>query len=248
MKTRIFSVLLIVIGLSFNALSQEQQSLGRPARSADTTQPVLSDQEPGIRSLFGNSGKRSSFGFYIAGTTGYSQIDGKDAVQLGGRVGMVIDHYFVMGIAGTSFISNIHRDFDLNPSASSYSIGGGYGGIFFEPVIAPKSPVHIAFPILLGVGGAAIAEPHHHDDWDWEDEDHHEWRNYTTTPFFVVEPGVELELNIVKYLRLAFNASYRATSDLHLRYTSDDGLTTFKAPKDALNGFSGGMTLKLGIF
>ncbi len=234
--------------IGFQGFSQEQQSLGRPPKAEDTAQVSPVNTEPGIRSLFGNSGKRSAFGFYIAGTTGYSQIDGKDAVQIGGRVGMVIDHYFVIGFARNSFISNIQRDFDLDPTASSYSIGGGYGGIFFEPVIAPKSPVHIAFPVLLGVGAAAIAEPHPHDDWDWEEENDHEWRNYTHTPFFVIEPGIELELNIVKYLRLAFNASYRATSDLHLRYTSDDGFTSFKAPKDALNGFSGGMTLKLGIF
>ena len=58
------------------------------------------------------------------------------------------------------------------------------------------------------------------------------------TAFIVLEPGVELEMNMFKYFRMAFGVYYRYTSDLHLDYSDPDLLT----------GLSYGVTLKLGKF
>jgi len=246
MKTHFLSVVMAFLFISLSAISQEQQSIGKPIKAAEPERDTIRQSPSKMRTLFGKSNEKTAFGGYIAGTTGYAQINGEDAILMGGRIGLVIDHHFTIGFAGTSFVSNIHSDFDTDPTPTNYSIAGGYGGLFFEPIIAPNSPVHIAFPVFLGVGGAAIPEAHHHSD-HYYDEDH-DLKNYTRTPFFVIEPGIELELNLVKFIRLGFNATYRQTSDLNLRYVSTDGLTRFKAPKDALTGFSGGVTLKFGWF
>jgi hypothetical protein len=246
MRTRFLSVLLALGFISFFAISQEQQSIGRPVSTPKPETDTVKETPSKMRTLFGKSGEKTAFGAYIAGSTGYAQINGEDAILMGGRIGIVIDHHFAIGFAGNSFVSNLQSDFDKDPTPSNYSIAGGYGGIFIEPIILPNSPVHIAFPIFMGVGAAAIPEARdHHDHYYDDDED---LRNFTRTPFFVIEPGIELELNLVKFIRLGFNASYRQTSDLNLRYTSPDGLTRFSAPKDALRGFSGGMSLKFGWF
>jgi hypothetical protein len=69
------------------------------------------------------------------------------------------------------------------------------------------------------------AEADYYEPYDWDS-------------YFVVEPGVEVELNVVKFLRVAFGASYRFTSNLHIS----------EVPKDMMNGFNGNVTFKFGWF
>ena len=56
--------------------------------------------------------------------------------------------------------------------------------------------------------------------------------------FFVLEPGIDLEINLVKLVKLGLGASYRYTSDVPLPATS----------KDALHGFNASMSIKVGVF
>ena len=110
-------------------------------------------------------------------------------------------------------------------------IAGGYGGLFFEPIIMPKYPVHISVPVLVGVGGVAYAI--YNDNHDYND-------NFVedSEVFLVLEPGIELEFNFTKFFRFAITGTYRLTSDITLENT----------PVDALRGFSGGVTFKFGKF
>ena len=54
----------------------------------------------------------------------------------------------------------------------------------------------------------------------------------------VREPGIELELNVIRLVRLGIGASYRYTSDLDMPAT----------PKDALHGINAGVSIKVGCF
>ena len=56
--------------------------------------------------------------------------------------------------------------------------------------------------------------------------------------FFVVEPGIELEVNVIKLVRFGVGASYRYTTDLDLPGTG----------KGALRGLNAGFTVKVGRF
>jgi hypothetical protein len=49
---------------------------------------------------------------------------------------------------------------------------------------------------------------------------------------------VEIELNVVEFFRIAFGASYRLTSNMHMQYV----------PKDMMNGFNAEVTFKFGKF
>ena len=91
----------------------------------------------------------------------------------------------------------------------------------------------MSLPILVGVGGVAYATSY--TSYDWADP------NYfveDAVPFVVVEPGAELEFNIVRFFRISLGAFYRYTSDIQLAYTAPD----------VLNGFSYGITFKFGKF
>ncbi|MBL7113119.1 MAG: hypothetical protein ISS19_14375 [Bacteroidales bacterium] len=185
-------------------------------------------QDDDIQTLFGDG--FVTHGGYGSFSVGYSQIDGKDALTMGGRGAWIIGHWFALGFAGTGFLNDYHFNNDLSRNAN---LSGGYGGLLMEPILLPKFPIHISLPLVVGVGGIAYTTSYSYTDWDdprFFAED--------ATSFLVVEPGVELEFNVVKFFRLAVGGYYRYTSKI----------TLYDTPEDVLNGFSGGITLKFGKF
>lgn len=200
-------------------------------------------QEEEMRTVFGSSDNKVDHGGYGAFSMGYTQIEDKDALILGGRAGWLIDHHFTIGLAGYGFFNDIdgNSSYDL----STYTLAGGYGGLFLEPIIAPKFPVHIAIPILIGAGGATAFND---DYWNIYESTYY----YDGSAFFVFEPGVELELNLVKFFRIGLGVSYRHTSNLDLNYSYYDDrfhkYVSTRIDSDALKGMNYMVTLKFGWF
>ncbi|MBN1183062.1 MAG: hypothetical protein JXB49_12285 [Bacteroidales bacterium] len=183
-----------------------------------------------IVTILGN--KKVSHGGYGAVSVNYSLIEDKDAIIIGGRGSWVIGHWFALGVGGNGFF-NDYTPVNYTTTTRDVNLSGGYGGLVFEPILFPKFPVHISLPVLAGAGGIAYATSDYspeYEDWDYFVED--------ADAFFVVEPGVELELNMLKYFRLCFGGYYRYTTPIDIVNTSEG----------PLNGFSGGITLKFGKF
>jgi hypothetical protein len=191
---------------------------------------VLIAQQPEYRTLFGRDGNHSN-GVYGALTFNYGMIDGQDALMTGIKGGWIIDHKLTLGIAGTGFMNDLRFTDKLKNDA--VNLAGGYGGLLIEPIIAPFSPIHITFPVIIGAGGVAYVNY----NW-WNYENNQEPTVWDSDAFFVIEPGIEIEFNIVRFMRLAVGASYRHTSNVRLNNT--DG--------DVLRGFNGGFSLKFGKF
>lgn len=187
-------------------------------------------QNDNYRTLFGS--KPVSHGGYGALTFSYSNIDDKDAFMAGIKGGWVIDHIFTIGIAGKGFLNDISYQYQFGAN-QDLNIAGGYGGLLIEPVLAPFSPVHLTFPVIIGAGGVALVNY----NW-WQYDTFQNPAVWESDAFFVIEPGIEIEFNVVRFMRFAVGASYRHTSAVHLAETG----------KDVLNGFSGGFSLKFGKF
>ncbi len=179
-----------------------------------------------IQTIFSN---HISNGGYGAFTISYSNIDGHDALVTGGRGAFIFDHSFAIGLGGFGFVNNF--DYNQHDLDTEFSLAGGYGGIFFEPIIAGKSPVHVSFPILVGMGGVSLFKNYGYD-WDYH------YPEYGNDIFFVLEPAVELEFNMARFFRLAATVSYRHTSKIEL----------FDTDENVLKGFNFGMTFKFGKF
>lgn len=148
-----------------------------------------------MKTLFNRS---RSHGGYGAFWMGYSIIDDKNAFQFGGRGSWVIQHSFAIGFGGTGFLNEYHYDVVLDRDVF---LTGGYGGIYLEPIVLPQSPVHLAFPILLGAGGISFVS---YDDVALDS-------NYIEDyeAFLMLEPSAELELNLARFMRIAIGVSYR---------------------------------------
>ena len=137
-----------------------------------------------------------------------------------------------IGFSGKGFLT---EPYELIPgSHTSYNYTGGYGSFLIEPIVFPKFPVHVSFPILIGAGGIAKSiltnynYPYDYTEVYVEDAE----------AFLIAEPGIELEFNVARWLRLGLGASYRFT-------------TTFQPSgfdSNPMDGFTGGFSLKFGKF
>jgi hypothetical protein len=215
MKTRLFLAAIMTMGFLAFTYGQE--------RSTNEMQ-----------TLFGNTDNKIDHGGYGGISVGYTQINGEDVMTLGGRLAWVIDHHVAVGLAGRAFMNSVFIDGIPNTPENGLYLSGGYGGFFVEPILFPNFPVHVSFPILIGGGGLVLNDHTWHDyDWDNDYYEPYDWDSY-----FVFEPGMEIELNVVKYFRVAFGGSYRLTNGLHIS----------ELPEDMMNGFNGNVTLKFGWF
>lgn len=186
-----------------------------------------------MRTLFGNNDK-ISHGGYGALLINYSQFDDRDVVLVGARGGWIINHGITLGIGGYGFANQVSFDNLTINGENNLFLSGGYGGLLIEPIIFPMRPVHISIPILIGGGGAAYVNESYYDN------QHEDWNYYTVdaSPFFVLEPGIEIEFNVVKFMRIGLGGYYRYTSGLNLQKTGEH----------IMDGFSGGLSLKFGKF
>jgi hypothetical protein len=208
-KLTVFSGLMIVISLS--AFTQDYE-------------------EHEIQTLIGGN---NAVGGYGAISMQYTELDNRDAFVFAARGGITMGHMVTLGLGGAGFFNDGHYD---AVSGLDVSLAGGYGGFFFEPVIMPKFPVHVAFPVLIGAGGVAVVSVN--DDNDWNDY----YNSEASDAFMVIEPGVEIELNVTRFFRFCVGGYYRYTSDIDI-HDPDYGV-----PSDILRGFSGGVTFKFGRF
>ncbi len=175
------------------------------------------------RSIFTAPGDTVSGG-YIALSGNAGQVLGRDAFLMGMRGGVTIGHWITFGLMGNWLTTGLR-----NPGYEAYRadaghapqdglrFNAGYGGLLIEPVAFHRSMVHLAFPLAFGAGGAS---------YSYLRDNTQTFRRIRpdAVTFYFVQPGVELELNIVQHLRLGIGASYLYTSEIDLPATSRDVL------------------------
>ncbi len=168
-------------------------------------------------------------GVYLGLNFLYGEIDGESAYMGGAKIAYVANQKFEVGIAGIGFYTEQSSEGPVD----SHDVYGGYGGLHLEPIFFGDSMFSFSIPMLIGGGAAA----HSSDVFDYDmDFDGYYIENWDT--FFVFEPGVSLLYNVSSYLQFEIGVKYRWTSNIDLY---PDG-------PENLNGFSGGIGLKIGVF
>ena len=184
-----------------------------------------------VRTLAGDGLNLYSSGGYGGFKMAYGAVVGLDAFFIGGQGGWVINHRLVVGGGGMSFSSQERFDTNLN---RNYRFEGGYGGLLLEYFWQPTKLVHLAFPVLIGGGGVG-----------YEPANISSGIAYEEAGFFLLNPGVELQLNVLSFMRIAVGGSYLFTSDIDLRYAANDQPI---AATNLLRGATGTIAFKFGRF
>jgi hypothetical protein len=192
----------------------------------------MSQESDDYKTLFG-SGK-DSFGGYLGLDFRYTKINEQDVLMIGGELNALFNHSFALGFKGFGMVSPVKSSNSSNLGEQLY-FGMGYGGVNIEPILFYNSAIHLSIPILIGGGGIAEYSQnyyHYHDQIYFDDY------NYEYDYFFVLEPGINLEINLLKFMRLSTGASYRITSDMELSGMNGTNL----------NGLNFDLSLKFGWF
>ncbi len=235
MKKATLLSLILTLCISFAAQSQDTLRLfgnhKKEQNKEQNEQPKQTKTRPAsdIQTL---TGPGKNIGFYFGFHSEYSQVAGYDAFGAGGTFALIANHGLAIGFSGKGFFTEPYER--IPGSNTSYSYTGGYGGFLIEPIIFPKSPVHVSFPILLGAGGIAKSM-FTNNNYPY---DYTEVYVENVEAYMIAEPGIEIEFNVARWMRLGLGGSYRFTSSLE----------PSEFESNPLNGFTGGFSLKFGKF
>lgn len=198
---------------------------------AQNAQPE--DDPDQIQTIFS---QKVSVGWWIAPEYSFTMFDNRSVNLIGLSGGIIINHNFSIGLEGTGILTDNNLRFTGIYDLEEVYLYGGYGGLYLEYRIFPQKPVNLAFPLLVGGGGAAFST--------WGPNNWHNPNNdpiddiYNWDSYFAIEPGVTIGINLFKFLRLDAGVSYRYVHELNLPET----------PSDLMNGFNAKVSLKFGKF
>ncbi len=164
--------------------------------------------------------KSKDLSFIINPTFQISEIAQQNSNFPGIRAGVIINRKFTIGGLYNFNLSEI----SLPAAKGAGKLAMKWGGLYFEYTLWPLQVVHLTIPVSAGMGqlnttGSTI-------------------ETTGNSNFYFAEPGLILEINVWKYAKLGFGASYRYTGNV-----SYNSLTT-----NDLDGFSAIASIKFGLF
>ncbi len=247
-------LLSIILAISFSIINL---ALIAQEKGVESKTENDAPQKKEYKTLLSSSDGNVENGGYLGLTLAYSLIDNEPSLQIGGRVAWVINHQFAMGIAGNGFFNNLDKSGHYE--TTDYFLAGGYGGLFLQPILFPEAPVHVSFPIILGVGGIAVNNWSNWEYYHWEDncdDDYDDYDDmdyyyyYDSDVFLVFEPGIDIEFNMLDFMRMSVGASYRFTNSVNLiyEYEEDNMMKTVLIDPYSLNNFTFRIAMLFGWF
>jgi hypothetical protein len=198
-----------------------------PLIAQDFTEGIPRDDE--FKTILGGR----NYGGYGAAGIGFTYVEGRPGISFDGRAGAVLGHVFTIGVGGVGFINTAEEVPSLN---QRMFLTGGYGGVFGELTLFPKSPIHVSFPVLGGFGAMTAASITATQSDDTQNNNIE-----STTVFMIVEPAAELEFSFTRSFRMSAYFSYRFTTDVEM---IDGDVSS----SDALNNYTLGLRVKFGKF
>lgn len=164
-------------------------------------------------------------GGYGAFFTKIGQVNGGTGIYMGGQGAWLINHRLGIGGKGYGIINELAVQ-DLQNIKLEFGCWGG----LLEYHLFTDNLVDLNIQTMIGAGGvrySVIDYQDPYDEVDWSDDG-----------FFVIEPGVGLDLHIAKSVRLGAEVTYRVVN----------GVNYADLANADLNGLSAEIILKFGLF
>jgi hypothetical protein len=129
----------------------------------------------------------------------YGDFNGEFAWLFGGRVGVLLNESTGIGAAYyTKVDRSVKADFRVGDESPYLSFH--YGGLDMEYVIATHELFHFTIQALFGIGSYSYCDPE-------------ELIEFENKFFWILEPGVNFELNMTEWLRLQWGVHFRILFD-----------------------------------
>lgn len=161
-----------------------------------------------IKTLFKKEGTHSHGG-YGAISSKFTRINGDFAHLAEIYGGWYINHKFTLGLSGAS-VTNDLRVPEQYRAVPGEDLSYQYTqfGLFTEYVLASNNVVHLTGQLTSGAGFTT-----QYQRLDSHDDDHYHYEEdiHDTNWFTIIEPGVNVEFNVLKWMRFCTGVSYRAS-------------------------------------
>jgi hypothetical protein len=187
--------------------------------------------------------KIRNFGLYVAPEYQYGQSNAAFNSYTGGAGMFIFNKRLAIGVAAYESVTESFSPKGVAP----LTLRTAYGGAKLEYTVHPDAAVHISFPLLVGMGEASADSVRVESATETNNEmhgTHNEGSNGRNSgmsgEFFVVQPGINVEANLLSNVKLFAGANYRISSKI--------GTATTIVPKDALSGFGMSAGVRVGIF
>ena len=191
-------------------------------------------QDDQMRTLFKGNHRTTAYG---AMTNKFTEIDGQFVNLVGIYGGVYLNRKVMIGIGGaasTNFVP-VPQEFSSQPFQDMSYEYVQFGSVF-EFVAGSNKLFHPVFHLFAGPGLTIQYDRYTdgHDDWhSWDDRESHD-ENW----FMVTEPGVQIEMNVFKWMRFSPGVSYRFVYGNDAKGLSDSKLSAMNV----------NLTLKFGRF
>ena len=183
------------------------------------TQTIEPDKKDQMQTLFGYDSKITGYGSI---DSKFTQLNGKDAVIMGAHGGVIFNSYFYFGLGAYGLVTNQQLDGAL-PN-ESLKMHMGYTGLMMGFNVMPSKVVHFGIPLFVGVGNIEIERQNVFVE---------------NSAFLVFEPALQLEVNVVRFMKVGLGAGYRMVSSSNLQSDITD---------DDLSYWTGNFSLVFGKF
>lgn len=174
----------------------------------------------GIDPGYGNTPGTSRSGYFIAPVAKFTQVNDNFGFMVGGRAGWMLNGRYHIGLGGYALTHQVEAN--QLASGDTPDMKMMYGGLELEYALLPENLVHFSLYTLIGLGAAEFD----YADIDGDDD------------FFVVEPAVNMWLNLTESLKAGLGVGYRIASGVDLEGLEDSDLS----------GITATLSLKYTIF
>lgn len=142
--------------------------------------------------------KPSKIRGYIGSITNITSLDGETAYMNGFNAAAIFNDQVVFGFYNINLENNI---FSNNNNYIEYEMDFEHRGLLLGYIFMPKRKIHFNTNIQIGKGEINIYD----DIFDtWIEDD----------IMFVLNPNVEIEFNVARFLRVGIAANYRFALDV----------------------------------
>lgn len=199
-----------------------------------TSTSFAQEEQKEMQTLFGS---KKGFGGYLGFNMKMAEVNGEEALLTGGEVSFVLNRSMNIGFEGYGMVTEL-RSGNFSDNLDPLYVQFGYGGLHLEPVLASESLIHLTLPILLGAGGIGETQRPIFEEDQGEISVNSDPYYHDSDYFLVAEPGLNLELNVFRFMRMTAGASYRFTTDFDLA-----GMD-----RSDINGWNANLGLRIGWF
>jgi hypothetical protein len=221
---------LLVCLTSFKAIqAQDTIYVIRPYYIKDSVNTLIKCKRGGMYD------QRRSWGIYGEANFQYGQLNDEFTYINGGSLMFIMNKRFAFG--GTmqrNADQNFAPTFVDNPNVAAVQyLHTGFGGLKLEYTTMPNSILHVTFPLIIGGGWANVSASRH-----WYPSTYYQ-EQAATNSFYIIQPGAQLEMNLIRCIKLYAGVNYRFSMNADVTNT---------LPYNTLQGFSALGGIKIGIF